>query len=46
ELEAIAVQWNINDLDFYLSLRDWFRGRRLAEQDLEERRYQAQGAAA
>ncbi|CAF4704333.1 unnamed protein product, partial [Rotaria sp. Silwood2] len=46
DVKAIAAQWNINDFDFYLSLRAWFRGRRLAEPDLEERRYQGRSAAA
>ncbi|CAF2394315.1 unnamed protein product [Rotaria sp. Silwood2] len=46
ELQAIAKQWNIDDWEFYHDLDDWFFSRRLAEQVVVLRSYEARTSAA
>ncbi|CAF3769252.1 unnamed protein product [Rotaria sordida] len=45
-LHTIAEQWNTEDFDFFISLADWFLGRRMAEREIVERRDQGRIAAA
>ncbi|CAF0909865.1 unnamed protein product [Rotaria sordida] len=46
DFQAIAKQWNIDDFHFNISLDYWFLGRRMAEQEIVERRDQGRIAAA
>ncbi|UJR09953.1 hypothetical protein I4U23_014176, partial [Adineta vaga] len=41
ELEAVAIQWNIDDPYFVYDLDNWFYGRHLAELVAARRRYEA-----
>ncbi|CAF4055999.1 unnamed protein product [Rotaria sordida] len=46
EIQEIAKQWNIDDFDFYMNFSDWFFCRRMADQEIAQRRDEATIAAA